>query len=128
MTSPVTKEPRGVLATPVVLAGLTIAVLAPFLGKAFHMDDPLFIWTAKHLRRCTLRLLRLRRQLGRHACPDVVVTQNPRSRAYYMALVGAIAGWSEAACMPASFCRQSASSRYRPARTAVRRRSLACRR
>ena len=50
MSWPASNEPRGVLATHVVLAGLTIAALAPFLGKAFHMDDPLFIWTAKHLR------------------------------------------------------------------------------
>ena len=32
-----------------LLAACTLAALLPFLGKAFHMDDPLFIWTAKHI-------------------------------------------------------------------------------
>ena len=28
---------------------LALLILAPFLGKALTIDDPLFIWQAKHL-------------------------------------------------------------------------------
>ncbi|MGA2263065.1 MAG: hypothetical protein ABSH28_16740 [Acidobacteriota bacterium] len=28
---------------------LTVLFLAPFAGSAFHIDDTLFLWTAKHI-------------------------------------------------------------------------------
>jgi len=28
---------------------ITAAALAPFLNKAFHIDDPLFIWMAQQI-------------------------------------------------------------------------------
>ena len=35
---------------PVVVAVLaTVASLAPFVGKAVHADDPLFVWAARHI-------------------------------------------------------------------------------
>lgn len=33
-----------------IAAVVTIAALAPFLNKPFHIDDPLFIWTAQRMR------------------------------------------------------------------------------
>ena len=33
-----------------ILAGLTVLALVPFAGKAFHIDDPLFLWAAQHIR------------------------------------------------------------------------------
>ena len=33
----------------VVVVATTLACLAPFVHKAFHIDDPLFIWSAKQI-------------------------------------------------------------------------------
>ena len=32
-----------------LLVLVTVACLGPFVGKAFHIDDPLFLWTAKQI-------------------------------------------------------------------------------
>lgn len=97
MSVPVSTELRATLAAPLLLAGLTIAVLAPFLGKAFHMDDPLFIWTAKHLAFAPLDFYGFDVNWEGTLARMSSVTQNPPLAAYYMALVGAVAGWSEVA-------------------------------
>ena len=34
---------------PLILIAVTIAALAPFLNKAFHIDDPLFLWMAQQI-------------------------------------------------------------------------------
>ena len=33
-----------------VLVAATLGMLLPFLDKPFHIDDPLFVWGAQHLR------------------------------------------------------------------------------
>jgi hypothetical protein len=91
----VSTEPRGRLVAALLLAGLTIAALAPFLGKAFHMDDPLFIWTAKHLRFAPLDFYGFDVNWEGTLARMSSVTQNPPLAAYYMALVGSVGGWSE---------------------------------
>ncbi len=80
------------------LAVATVASLALFLNKPFNIDDPLFIWTAKHIQS--------------HPMSDFygfpvnwygvqvdmsVVQQNPPLLAYYLALIGNFFGWSELA-------------------------------
>lgn len=74
---------------------LTLLCLLPFVGKAFHMDDPLFIWTAKHI---------VDKPLDPYGFPVVwykterpmwEVTKNPPLAAYYSAAAGYVAGWSE---------------------------------
>jgi len=35
--------------TRLLLIAITIAALAPFLNKAFHVDDPLFLWIAQQI-------------------------------------------------------------------------------
>src|SRR5271157_4582503 len=37
------------IARILLLAVLTILCLLPFADKAFHIDDPLFVWTAKNI-------------------------------------------------------------------------------
>ncbi|HPO13454.1 MAG TPA: glycosyltransferase family 39 protein [Candidatus Hydrogenedentes bacterium] len=32
-----------------VVAGLTLLVLVPFAGKPFNMDDPVYLWVARHI-------------------------------------------------------------------------------
>jgi 4-amino-4-deoxy-L-arabinose transferase-like glycosyltransferase len=74
---------------------VTVAALVPFLAKPFNLDDPLFIWAAKHIQ-------------SHPADPygfDVnwIGTQEPMWRAmmnpplmsYYLALAAKLFGWSE---------------------------------
>ena len=35
---------------PLLLAGATVLTLVPFANKAFHIDDPLFLWAARQIR------------------------------------------------------------------------------
>src|SRR5579859_2458671 len=45
--TPLTKRPDTFAFA--VLTVVTLACLLPFLGKAFHIDDPLFIWCGRHI-------------------------------------------------------------------------------
>lgn len=78
-----------------ILAGLTLACLVPFLGKAFHIDDPLFIWTARHIATNPLDCYNFQVNWSGVNQPMATATQNPPLAAYYMALGGALTGWSE---------------------------------
>ncbi len=81
----------------VALSAATLACLLPFSGKAFHMDDPLFLWTAQQITHHPLDpygfdLVWYFIQMHMWA-----VTKNPPLASYYAALIGSFAGWSERA-------------------------------
>src|SRR6476619_4627801 len=86
-------DTRGVF----IAAVAVLAVLAPFLNKAFHIDDPLFLWMAQ--------------QISMHPGdpygfvvnwyvsnqPMFSIMQNPPLNSYYMALIASFLNWSEPA-------------------------------
>jgi 4-amino-4-deoxy-L-arabinose transferase-like glycosyltransferase len=90
-------DARANFTSPILLAVLVLVCLIPFLGKPFHIDDPLFVWAGK--------------QIAQHpgdpygfnvtwyTAPEPMsdVTENPPLAAYYIAAAGRILGWSEAA-------------------------------
>lgn len=78
-----------------LLAALTIASLAPFLGKAFHIDDPLFVWAAKHIQAEALDPYGFDVNWYGITMPMSEVTKNPPLTSYYIAAVAAVAGWGE---------------------------------
>lgn len=80
-----------------VLALLTIASLAFFSGRAFHIDDPLFIWTAQHIIKQPFNPYGYELIWDITRVPMSEVTQNPPFASYYAAAVGAVTGWSERA-------------------------------
>src|SRR4051812_34039948 len=43
------RDARNTVRSSIILTILTLVCLAPFLGKAFHIDDPLFIWAGKQI-------------------------------------------------------------------------------
>src|ERR1700751_4571012 len=93
---PEKKEPRSLLAI-VILTAATLACLLPFLGKAFHIDDPLFIWTARHVVSEPLNFYNFNvNWSGREEAMSTAM-KNPPLAAYYLALVGTLLGWSEIA-------------------------------
>jgi 4-amino-4-deoxy-L-arabinose transferase-like glycosyltransferase len=80
-----------------LLGLLTLLCLLPFIGKAFHIDDPLFIWAAQHIAKHPLDPYGFKVVWYTTQMPMSEVTKNPPLGAYYGALIGSIAGWSERA-------------------------------
>jgi len=89
---------RGLFPNPAAALLLAaIAAIAPFCGKAFHIDDPLFVWAAKHIAAHPLDFYGFDVDWYSHWEPMSQVTQNPPLGCYYLALVGSVFGWSEIA-------------------------------
>src|SRR6185295_11905596 len=87
---------RDVRVARVVLAIAVAAVLAVFIGRAVHIDDPLFIWAAQQIRQHPLDPygFQVNWYGAMSAMPDV--TKNPPLVSYYLALVSVVGGWREA--------------------------------
>ena len=79
------------------LVALTLLCLLPFSGKAFHIDDPVYLWTAKQIVEHPLNPYGFDINWSNTALPMWEATPNPPLVCYYAALVGRIAGWSERA-------------------------------
>src|SRR3954468_12768816 len=75
----------------------TIAVLLPFVGKAFHIDDPLFMWMADQISRDPQNPYDFGVNWYSTIRPGFMVMENPPLSSYYAALVGRFLGWSEPA-------------------------------
>jgi 4-amino-4-deoxy-L-arabinose transferase-like glycosyltransferase len=88
-TLSLTRHPR------VFLTLLTLALLVPFLGKAFHMDDTVFLWCAEQILREPLDFYGFSANWSDSPYPMHIINQNPPLIAYYIALVAALFGWSE---------------------------------
>jgi hypothetical protein len=82
---------------PLILTLLVLVCLTPFLGKAFHIDDPLFVWAGKQIAQHPGNPYGF--TVTWYTQPEQMsdVTQNPPLAAYYIAAAGGILGWSEAA-------------------------------
>jgi len=77
------------------LAVLTCACLLPFVNEAFHIDAPLFLWAAKQIVKHPLDPYGFSVVWYTKAMTMSEVTKNPPLAAYFMALAGSWAGWSE---------------------------------
>jgi len=74
-----------------------IAALCPFLNKAFHIDDPLFLWIAQQVSQHPGDPYGFSLNWYGIAQPMFSVMQNPPLSSYYMALAATFLGWSEPA-------------------------------
>ena len=81
----------------ILLVGITVLCLAPFAAKALNMDDPLFIWAAKHIQHHLTNPYGFK--VNWYGFPQAMsdVTKNPPLACYYIALAASIVGWSEVA-------------------------------
>lgn len=77
------------------LVASTVLLLAPFANKAFHVDDPLFLWTAQQIQRAPLDPYRYDVNWYGSLQPASDVIQNPPLASYFIAAVTGLAGWSE---------------------------------
>ncbi|MDQ2825301.1 MAG: glycosyltransferase family 39 protein [Verrucomicrobiota bacterium] len=80
-----------------LLIGLTVAVLAPFLNKAFHIDDPLFLWMAQQIAKHPLDPYGFSVNWATFPEPMWRQMQNPPLCSYFIAAVASLIGWSEPA-------------------------------
>jgi 4-amino-4-deoxy-L-arabinose transferase-like glycosyltransferase len=79
------------------LIGITLLCLLPFSGRAFHVDDPLFVWSGKQIAKHPLNPYGFQVVWDNYSEPMSEVTKNPPLACYYVAAIGSIAGWSERA-------------------------------
>jgi 4-amino-4-deoxy-L-arabinose transferase-like glycosyltransferase len=79
----------------VFLTVLVLLCLTPFLGKAFNIDDTLFIWEARNIAKHPFNPFGFEVNWDSVREPMWQVTQNPPLASYYTAAVAAILGWSE---------------------------------
>ena len=76
-------------------AGLACLCLLPFVGEAFHIDDPLFLWAAKQIARHPLNPYGFSVVWYANSMSMSEVMKNPPAASYFLALIGRFAGWSE---------------------------------
>jgi len=80
-----------------LLSLATLACLLPFSGKAFHIDDPLFVWTAQQIAHHPFNPYGFRLVWYVTDMPMSAITKNPPLGSYYGAFIGVVTGWSEIA-------------------------------
>src|SRR4030042_6030006 len=84
------------LTNPLVIrSGVTLLCLVPFVNKAFHIDDTLFIAAAKHIQHNPLNFYGFNINWYGVDEPMSNITMNPPLTCYYIALVAKLFGWSE---------------------------------
>src|SRR5215472_992134 len=74
------------------LSALTLICLLPFIGKAFHVDDTLFVWAGQHIVKSPGDPYGFELNWGVTVDHMWHTTKNPPLACYYAAMVGAIAG------------------------------------
>lgn len=81
----------------IILTVAALILLLPFINKAVHIDDPLFIWAAKHIRAHPLDPYGFNVNWYGVEMPMYEITKNPPLTSYYLALISLFIGWSEVA-------------------------------
>jgi 4-amino-4-deoxy-L-arabinose transferase-like glycosyltransferase/Tfp pilus assembly protein PilF len=76
---------------------LTLACLAPFLNKAFHIDDTLFLWVGRHIQEHPADPFGFTVNWFGFSYPMIKSFENPPLTCYFIALAASIVGWSEVA-------------------------------
>lgn len=106
---PAPADPRATRRDRWIAALAVVLPLALFSGKAFTIDDPLFLWLAQHLAAEPFDFYGF--EVNWYGTPMGMweVTKNPPLTGYYLALVGSVFGWSERALhlaflLPAAAC------------------------
>jgi 4-amino-4-deoxy-L-arabinose transferase-like glycosyltransferase len=77
------------------LAVVVLVLLLPFSGKAFNMDDPLFVWTAGHILEHPADFYGFHLNWYGYEEPMHDVMKNPPLNAYFIALVAFFFGFGE---------------------------------
>lgn len=74
---------------------LPVLLLLPFINKAFHIDDPAYIYVAQHLMDDPVDFYGFEINWGEETLPVYEWNKNPPLFSYYLAPFGLLFGWSE---------------------------------
>jgi 4-amino-4-deoxy-L-arabinose transferase-like glycosyltransferase len=74
---------------------LCLAIFAPFVNKAFHVDDPMYLWAARQIQSHPADFYGFNVNWYGTEQPMSVVMKNPPLASYYLALVASLFGWRE---------------------------------
>ncbi len=85
------------------MGAIVFACLIPFANKAFNLDDPVYIWIARHIQSNPLDFFGFNINWRGVLEPVSRFNENPPLSSYYMAVVAKLFGWSEAALHMAFF-------------------------
>lgn len=80
-----------------LLAAVVLIALVPFLTKPFNIDDPLFVWIAKHIQSHPGDPYGFKVNWYGFDWPMWETTMNPPLACYYLSIAGSVLGWSEPA-------------------------------
>jgi 4-amino-4-deoxy-L-arabinose transferase-like glycosyltransferase len=80
-----------------MLTLVVLAALSPFLGKAFNIDDPLFLWAARQIQAHPTDPYGFDVNWYGFPLPMWEVTKNPPLACYFLAAAGSVLGTSEIA-------------------------------
>jgi 4-amino-4-deoxy-L-arabinose transferase-like glycosyltransferase len=78
-----------------LLAAATLLCLLPFVARPFDIDEPLFIWTARHLQGHPLDFYGFNIDWYTTQSSAAEIIKNPPLASFYIALAGAIGGYGE---------------------------------
>jgi len=78
-----------------IVTAATMLCLLPFAGKAFNIDEPLFIWVAKHIHTNAVDFYGFKINWYGTEASAAEIIKNPPLASYYLAFAGYLAGWSE---------------------------------
>ncbi len=91
----------------VVIGFILVVCLGPFINKAVHTDDALFVWSAEWIQGHPLDFLGGQVNWWMSATPMWVANWNPPLMSYFLAGVAALFGWHETvlhlACLAIAF-------------------------
>jgi 4-amino-4-deoxy-L-arabinose transferase-like glycosyltransferase len=80
-----------------VILGLIALVLLPFIGKPFHIDDPMYLWVARQIVERPLDFYGFDVFWTGSVAPMWYLNQNPPLTSYFIALVKTLFGETEIA-------------------------------
>jgi hypothetical protein len=90
-----------------VIGVILVGCLAPFINKAIHVDDPLFVWTGQWIQRHPANFYGFGTNWWTSTVPMWVANWNPPLMSYFLAGVAALFGWHEIvlhlACLVVAF-------------------------
>jgi 4-amino-4-deoxy-L-arabinose transferase-like glycosyltransferase len=86
---------QSTLIQQIIVVFFVLALFLPFANKAFHIDDPIYIWVAQHIQHNPCDFYGFSVNWYWTEAPMALVNKNPPLFSYYLAMVGSILGWSE---------------------------------
>ncbi|MFP6582960.1 MAG: glycosyltransferase family 39 protein, partial [Candidatus Hydrogenedentota bacterium] len=78
-----------------IVAAIIFLLLIPFVNKAYHLDDPFYLWTGQHILEEPLDFYGYDINWTGFTSSAAAENKNPPLVSYYMALVGLLVGWQE---------------------------------